>query len=118
MRRGTDAGRRARAVPLGRWRWDLNPRKACSGTRLRCFRPVGSLVDQGKTIAHALLHFAHLQDESTIEALYALRNALAHDYALFSYNKDRPARSHAFNYCADTVSPLVTLPSVAWGGVY
>src|SRR5205085_12176995 len=39
MRRGTDAGRRARAVPLGRWRWDLNPRTACTVTRFRGVRP-------------------------------------------------------------------------------
>jgi hypothetical protein len=71
-------------------------------------------------IGLAIGHFTPIQDKATIEALYALRCALAHDYSLF--NRDRsgnqPMRDHAFNFKADPISPLVEFPSNKWNRIY
>jgi hypothetical protein len=71
-------------------------------------------------IGLAISHFTPIQDEAIIEALYALRCALAHDYSLFNRDKHgtRPMRDHAFNFTADTVSPLVEFPSSKWNRIY
>jgi hypothetical protein len=72
--------------------------------------PVGNAID----------HFSPVRDAGTIEALWGLRNALAHDYSLFNKNPNgpKPGREHAFNFTADTASPLVEFPAVPWNRVY
>ena len=71
-------------------------------------------------IGLAISHFTPIQDKATIEALYALRCTLAHDYALFNRDKhgNQPMRDHAFNFTADPVSPLVEFPSTKWNRIY
>jgi len=83
-----------------------------------CFKLKGPDVRGDNPISRALLYFSQVQDDPTLDALYALRNALAHDYSLFNAYTKHSSHRHAFNFCADTVSPLVTLPAVPWSGVY
>ena len=45
---------------------------------------------------HALRCFSGVGDEPTIKALYAVRNALAHDDSLFNRTKSGPMKNHAF----------------------
>jgi hypothetical protein len=77
---------------------------------------------QGKPVAgtnsflHALDHFTTLTNVAEREALYALRNAFAHDYALFNVNRNNPLRTHAFELDANAVDPLVVLPQNRWDG--
>jgi hypothetical protein len=54
---------------------------------------VPRVTDQA--IICALKHWTSLDDDS-IEALYALRNALAHDYSLFNQNKANDKRRRLF----------------------
>jgi hypothetical protein len=84
------------------------------------FRVAGATTDRfPHSIGRAISHFSPLRNEAAIHALYALRCALAHDYSLFN-RRTRPSHEldHAFNFTADTVSPLVELPAVAWNRVY
>jgi hypothetical protein len=69
-------------------------------------------------IAPALKQFSHVTDDARVDVIYALRHALAHDYALFNANSKHPSRQHAFNFTADDDTPLVVLPRRAWNGSY
>jgi hypothetical protein len=86
----------------------------------KTFKVNGTPDTFGHPIGLAISHFTPIQDEAIIEALYALRCALAHDYSLFNRDKHgtQPMRDHAFNFTADPVSPLVELPSSKWNRVY
>lgn len=88
-----------------------------------CFITPGQQVRDKVAVVHAIRTFSHVKDEPTIQALYALRCALAHDYALYNDGSRRDGRArpllrHAFNFCADTTSPLVQLPTRTWSGIY
>jgi hypothetical protein len=76
---------------------------------------IQAIVDNN-AIIRALRYFSHVQDEPTLEALVALRNALTHDYGLFNRDDKRPLRHHAFNYGAGETLPLVRLPVGRWSG--
>jgi hypothetical protein len=71
-------------------------------------------------IHHALRTFSPIQDEPTIEALYALRCSLVHDYYLANVapNGKNATRTHFFRLTADATTPLVQLPSTRWDGNY
>jgi hypothetical protein len=83
-----------------------------------CFKLRGPNVRGDHPILWALLYFSQVQDSPTLDALYALRNALAHDYALFNLNTKHASRQHAFNYSVEPSVPLVQLPITPWTGVY
>jgi hypothetical protein len=83
-----------------------------------CFRQAGMNVAADNPIARALKQFSQVTDDACVDAIYALRHALAHDYALFNANSKHPSRQHAFNFTADGHTPLVVLPQRAWGGSY
>jgi hypothetical protein len=83
----------------------------------KCFEPLDAqVIADNNPIIHALMHFSHIQDEKTLGALVALRNALTHDYGLFNPDHKCPLRHHAFNYGADETTPLVQLPARRWSG--
>jgi hypothetical protein len=86
----------------------------------KAFKVNGTPDTFGHPIGLAISHFTPVQDKATIEALYALRCALAHDYSLFNRAKhgNQPMRDHAFNFTADPVSPLVEFPSSKWNRIY
>lgn len=77
----------------------------------KCFKPVANPATDAEPIIRALRNFSPIQDSPTLHALYALRNALAHDYALFNPNTNDPARSHAFDFCVGTAGPWCASPS-------
>lgn len=82
-----------------------------------CFKPTGATDVPTKPVIHALLAFSPVSDREAL-ALYALRNALAHDYSLFNGNPKDEALQHAFIYTAQPEAPLVTFPPTAWSGTY
>jgi hypothetical protein len=57
-------------------------------------------------IGLAISHFTPIQDEAIIEALYALRCALAHDYSLFNRDKHgtRPMRPCVQLHCRHRIA--------------
>jgi hypothetical protein len=81
-----------------------------------CFKLLGKPVTGANSFLHALDHFTVLTNEAEREALYALRNAFAHDYALFNVNRNNALRTHAFRLDANPVDPVVILPANRWGG--
>jgi hypothetical protein len=83
-----------------------------------CFRQVGVSVVADNPIARAVKQFSHITDDARVDVIYALRHALAHDYALFNANSKHPGRQHAFNFTADDHTPLVVLPRRPWNGSY
>jgi hypothetical protein len=83
-----------------------------------CFQRVGAKVPADNPIARALKQFSHVTDDARMDAIYALRHALAHDYALYNTNSKHPNRQHAFNFTADAHTPLVVLPHRPWSGSY
>lgn len=83
-----------------------------------CFLRAGMHVAADNPIARALKQFSHVTDDAHVDAIYALRHALAHDYALFNANSKHPSRQHAFNFTSDDHTPLVVLPRRPWSGSY
>jgi hypothetical protein len=83
-----------------------------------CFRQAGLSVVADNPIARALKQFSHVTDDAHVDVIYALRHALAHDYALFNANSKHLSRQHAFNFAADDHTPLVVLPRRPWNGSY
>ena len=73
-------------------------------------------IADNNAIIRALKYFSHVQDDPTLGALVALRNALTHDYGLYNQDNRYPLRHHAFNYGADETTPLVQLPKRRWSG--
>jgi hypothetical protein len=72
---------------------------------------------------HALRTFSLVRDEQTIEALYALRCALLHDYSLANVSQKKDPQkaaelTHFFRLAADTATPLIQFPSTPWNGDY
>ncbi|HYS38272.1 MAG TPA: hypothetical protein VEO01_21860, partial [Pseudonocardiaceae bacterium] len=80
-----------------------------------------TLVGAGITtpaIHHALRTFSS-EDEPTIDALYALRCALVHDYSLANVAPNgNPQRTHLFRLDANATTPLIQFPSARWDGNY
>jgi hypothetical protein len=83
-----------------------------------CFQRRGRPEPTVPFVVHTILEFSDVKAEREAEALYALRNALAHDYSLFNPNANVPERRHAFNYTVEMTDPLVKLPSIQWSGSY
>ena len=74
------------------------------------------VIADNNAVIRALRYFSHVQDDPTLGALVALRNALTHDYGLYNRDNRFPLRHHAFNYGADDTTPLVQLPERRWSG--
>jgi hypothetical protein len=81
-----------------------------------CFTLPGRQPTQPDSL-HALRCFSNIAGKPTLHALYAMRNALAHDYSLFNPHGN-PLLRHAFKYTVHPAHPLVTLPTVQWTGSY
>ena len=56
-----------------------------------------------------------LPDEQ-IDAIYALRNAFAHDYSISNKNEKYPSLRHHFTLLGFYSDPMITLPSKIWDG--
>ncbi len=65
-------------------------------------------------ILEALACFAPHLTSDEANALYALRCALAHDYALANVKRGRPDRTHHF--VLSPVGDLIELPAIPWDG--
>ena len=70
---------------------------------------------RASAIEKALRYFTDL-GEREICALYALRNAFFHDFALVNNNNDRPCLQHVFLVDAHETNPIVILPENNWDG--
>ena len=80
-----------------------------------CFRPrTRPNFHNLNSIQKALRYFTHL-GHLRINAIYALRCALAHDYSLCNYHKDQSLQ-HRFVVTQGEIPPLVKLPRVPWDG--
>jgi hypothetical protein len=83
----------------------------------KCFKPrTGATINNENSISKALKYFAsHLLD-AEVDAIYALRNAFAHDYSLYNINNKRTSYTHHFTVIQSPVHPLVRLPQTQWNG--
>ncbi|SFW82760.1 hypothetical protein [Chitinophaga sancti] len=84
----------------------------------KCFKPSMTSInfpENTNNILRALKYFSSLSDNE-IYCLYALRCALAHDYALYNINRRVPALTHHFKLRSNSVTPLIELPSYQWNG--
>jgi hypothetical protein len=75
----------------------------------------------GRAIEHALRAFSTIQDQPTLDVLYALRCALVHDYSLANpgcTGGKATDLTHFFRLTADSTTPLIQFPSVRWDGNY
>jgi hypothetical protein len=86
----------------------------------KCFAPAGTTASHEseqrsilRSLANWAPHIAH--DEAC--AIYALRNALSHDYSLFNRNTNNPKFQHLFTLDRSTGS-VVRLPGRPWPGDY
>jgi hypothetical protein len=83
----------------------------------KCFKPAAAAqIENGNPISKALRYFAAHIPNAEVDAIYALRNAFAHDYSLYNINPARPSYTHHFNVTQSPVLPLVRLPQVQWNG--
>jgi hypothetical protein len=80
-------------------------------------KPAGVRPAAGAAIVCALTYWTTL-DAASIDALYALRCALAHDYSLFNKNARNPSLQHLFALDRRATGDVVRLPARPWGGDY
>lgn len=87
-----------------------------------CFQPVPipRPTAHDKSIPNALTYYQPTLDDESILAIYALRCALAHDYALVNIGKGNAAMrvrlNHRFELVDKPTDPLVELPEIRWDG--
>jgi len=83
----------------------------------KCFKPrAASTINNENSISKALKYFATHIPDAEVDAIYALRNAFAHDYSLYNINANRPSYTHHFTVIQSPVHPLVRLPQIQWDG--
>ena len=83
----------------------------------KCFKPSAAVtINNENSISKALKYFATHIPNAEVDAIYALRNAFAHDYSLYNINNNRPSYTHHFTVLKSPVHPLVRLPQTQWGG--
>lgn len=83
----------------------------------KCFKPRATAkIDKENSISKALKYFATHIPDAEVDAIYALRNAFAHDYSLYNINTKKPSYTHHFTVIQSPVHPLVRLPQTQWDG--
>jgi len=73
------------------------------------------------SIIRALQGFSSISNRLDMEALYALRCALAHDFSVININREHPERTHHFLLTGaldNSPGPVVRRPSQPWDGDY
>lgn len=81
----------------------------------KCFKPRTAPIINGNSISKALKYFTNLSDLE-VDAVYALRNAFAHDYSLFNINNNHPTYTHHYTVIQSPTQPFVRLPQNQWDG--
>jgi hypothetical protein len=81
-----------------------------------CFKPKSepALGTNVNAFTRALKYFSILNDNE-IDALYALRCSLAHDFSLVNVNS-KLSLTHIFSVNQDETAPIVILPKTQWDG--
>lgn len=83
----------------------------------KCFKPkTSAVINNENSISKALKYFATHIPNAEVDAIYALRNAFAHDYSLYNINTARTSYTHHFTVIQSPVLPLVRLPKTQWDG--
>ena len=82
----------------------------------KCFKPKNVAAIGDNSISKALKYFTTLPHDQ-IDALYALRNAFAHDYALYNINNARPTYTHHFTVVQSPTQAIVIPPQIPWDGI-
>ncbi|NCT75066.1 MAG: hypothetical protein GXC78_11080 [Chitinophagaceae bacterium] len=83
----------------------------------KCFKPrTIATINNENSISKALKYFATHIPDAEVDAIYALRNAFAHDYSLYNINANRISYTHHFTVIQSPVHPLITLPQTQWDG--
>ena len=81
----------------------------------KCFKPrAAAVINNENAISKSLRYFATHIPIPEVDAIYALRNAFAHDYSLYNINPNRPSYTHHFTVIQSPVRPLVVLPQTQW----
>lgn len=79
-----------------------------------CFKDRNKAVETGSSIQKALKYFSTISQDS-VDAIYALRCALAHDYSLVNKNSAKLNLQHQFALTGGTVN-LIVKPLQPWDG--
>ncbi|OOC08522.1 hypothetical protein B0293_00995 [Amycolatopsis azurea DSM 43854] len=79
----------------------------------KTFTLIDFSIDQTRPAIHQALTCFTSLDSASIEALYALRCSLAHDYSLASPS-GHPERTHLFRLAHDEHTPLISFPQEQW----
>lgn len=80
-------------------------------------RPARSRDIKGEpSIERALRQFAPVTTKRQRQALYALRNAFAHEFGLININRRRPEYTFTFSVDDDVGAPLLRWPPRRWDG--
>jgi hypothetical protein len=79
-----------------------------------CFKDANRPAVSGASVQKALAYFSHLSSDD-IDAIYALRCALAHDYSLVNKKGRNPSLQHQFALTGGT-NTLIVKPSQPWDG--
>ena len=82
----------------------------------KCFKPRATLAINDNSISKALKYYTNLSNQE-IDAIYALRNAFAHDYSLFNINNNNPSYTHHFTVI-QSGRTIVRLPLNQWNGIH
>lgn len=82
----------------------------------KCYKPKGKLAYSNlNSFTRCLKYYTHLSD-AEVDALYALRNAFAHDYSISNSDAKHDSLRHHFTLLGERASKFIVLPSKPWGG--
>lgn len=82
----------------------------------KCYKPLNKRSYKDLSpIQRTLKWFTNLSNDK-IDVVYALRNALAHDYTISNLNRSKPNLQHHFTLVDFRETQLITLPRTIWDG--
>lgn len=84
-----------------------------------CFKPKTEVLVQNKNeVQKALHYFSNRLGPQEVDAIYALRCCLAHDFNLCNINNKNLSLTHHFGISYGSQEKVIKLPKVSWDGDY
>lgn len=84
-----------------------------------CFKPkTEALLHNKNEVQKALYYFSNGLNSKEVDAIYALRCCLAHDFNLCNINDKNLSLTHHFSISYGSQERVIKLPKISWDGNY
>lgn len=82
----------------------------------KCYKPKGDPAYSNLNSVQRCLKYYTKFTDNEIDAVYALRNAFAHDYSISNVNASKPSLQHHFTLLGFRMPDVLKLPKTNWDG--